>query len=93
MVDVVEDAEVLFSKTVAIFFRIFLKSPLEFWMKFFSFDHSSFLGGSVLPLCLSVLEVVVLVVVEVLIVDVFVCFSSVDEGMSLFVLLLLLLLF
>ena len=80
----------MFSKTVAIFVRIFLKSPLEFWMKFFSFDNSSFLGGSVLPSYLSVLEVVVLVVVEVLIVDVFVAFSSVDEGMSLFVLLQLL---
>lgn len=88
MVDVVEDAEVLFSKTVAIFVRIFLKSPLELLMKFFSFDHSSLSVGSVLPLYGSVL--VLLVVVEVLIVDVFVVFSSVDEGMLLFVLLLLL---
>ena len=89
---VVEDAEVLSSKTVAIFVRIFLRSPLELWMKFFSFDHSSFLGGFVLPLCRSVLEVVVLVavvvlvVLVVLIVDLFVAFSSVP----LFVLLLLL---
>ena len=90
MVDVVEDAEVLFSKTVAIFVRIFLKSPLELLMKFFSFDHSSLSVGSVLPLYGSVLEVVLLVVVEVLIVDVFVVFSNVDEGMLLFVLLLLL---
>jgi len=90
VVDVVEDAKVLFSKTLAIFVRIFLKSPSEFRIKFFSFDNSSFSGGFVLPSYLSVLEVVVLVVVEVLIVDVFVGFSSVDEGMSLFVLLLLL---
>ena len=83
---VVEDAEVLSSKTVAIFVRIFLRSPLELWMKFFSLDHSSFSGGFVLPLCGSVLEVVVLVVLVVLIVDIFVAFSSVP----LFVLLLLL---
>ena len=40
--DVVED---LFSKTVAIFVKIFLKSPSEFRMKFFSFDNSPFSGG------------------------------------------------
>ena len=87
VVDVIEDAEVLFSKTVAIFVRIFFKSPLEFRMKFFSFDNSSLSGGFVFALYVSVLEVVVLVVVEVLMVDVFVAFSIVDRGMSLFVLL------
>ena len=90
MVDVVEDAGVLFSKTFAIFVRIFLKSPSEFRMKFFSFDNSPFSGGFVLPSYLSVLEVVLLVVVEVLMVDVFVGFSSVNEGMPLFALLLFL---
>ena len=90
VVDIVDDAEVLFCKTVAILVRIFFKSPLELRMKFFSFDNSSFSGGFVLSLYFSALEVVVLVEVEVLMVDVFVAFSSVDEGMSLYVLLLLL---
>ena len=89
-VDVVDVVEVLFSKTVAIFFRIFLKSPSEFRMKFFSFDTSPFSSGFVLPKLSSELEVVVVVLVKVLIVDVLVGFSSVDEGMP-FVLLLLLL--
>ena len=90
VVDVVDDEEVLFFKTVAILVRIFFKSPLELRMKFFSFDNSSFSGGFVLALYLFVLEVVVLVVVEVLIVEVVVAFSIVDAGMSLFVLVLLL---
>ena len=90
VVDIVDDAEVLFCKTVAILVRIFVKSPLELRMKFFSFDNSSFSGGFVLSLYFSALKVVVLVEVEVLMVDVFVAFSSVDEGMLLFVLVLLL---
>ena len=35
------DKAVLFPKTVAIFVRIFLKSPSELRMKFFNLDNSS----------------------------------------------------